>query len=209
SSSSSEMQWLEERAELSSRWIWLQLRLSELDGRIEQLLELHKNIRSTKGSVVLAPSQPLTDRQIQQTLMREMAGLSCTASDADGEPCSPTRLLYNIERQSAQLNQIVNSLMPPLSFSPLSKQPSKERRTLARISDLNHMLHVKDFNRNQDSPYLVSSPTVALVILLVCALNLNAAPGQDFSLWCHCPLALLRAITFRRSWPEKNGFRDL
>ncbi|MEQ2175834.1 hypothetical protein GOODEAATRI_021782 [Goodea atripinnis] len=51
------------------------------------------------GSVVLAPSQPLTDRQIQQTLMREMAGLSCTASDADGEPCSPTRLLYNIERQ--------------------------------------------------------------------------------------------------------------
>ncbi|KAK5598958.1 hypothetical protein CRENBAI_001201 [Crenichthys baileyi] len=130
-SSSCEMQWLEERAELSSRWIWLQLRLSELDGRIEQLVELHKNIRSTKGNVVLAPSQPLTDRQIQQTLMREMAGLSCTASDADAEPCSPTRLLYNIERQSAQLNQIVNSLMPPLSFSPLSKQPSKERRTLA------------------------------------------------------------------------------
>lgn len=56
-----------------------------------------------------------------------MAGLSSTAPDADAEPCSPTRLLYNIERQSAQLSQIVNSLMPPLSFSPLSKQPSKER----------------------------------------------------------------------------------
>ncbi|XP_014844328.1 PREDICTED: KAT8 regulatory NSL complex subunit 1-like protein isoform X1 [Poecilia mexicana] len=129
SSSSSEMQWLEERAELSSRWIWLQLRMSELDGRIEQLVELHKHIRSTKGRVVLAQSQPLTDRQIQQTLMREMAGLSCTASDADAEPCSPTRLLYNIERQSAQLSQIVNSLMLPLSFSPLSKQSSKERGT--------------------------------------------------------------------------------
>ncbi|KAM4731919.1 KAT8 regulatory NSL complex subunit 1-like protein isoform 1-T2 [Anableps anableps] len=125
--SSSEMQWLEERAELGSRWIWLQLRMSELDGRIEQLVELHKHIRSTKGRVVLAQSQPLTDRQIQQTLMREMAGLSCTSSDADAEPCSPTRLLYNIERQSAQLSQIVNSLMLPLSFSPLSKQPSNER----------------------------------------------------------------------------------
>ncbi|KAI3356135.1 hypothetical protein L3Q82_017392, partial [Scortum barcoo] len=121
--SSCERRWLEERAELGSRWSWLQLRLATLEGKTQQLMELHKHIRSTKGGVVLAESQPLTDRQIQQTLLREMAGLSCTASDADAEPCSPTRLLHNIERQSAQLSQIVNSLMPPLSFSPLSKQP--------------------------------------------------------------------------------------
>ncbi|XP_008289047.1 KAT8 regulatory NSL complex subunit 1-like protein [Stegastes partitus] len=123
SSSSCERQWLEERAELSSRWSWLQLRLTELEGRIQQLVERHKHIRSTKGGIALADSQPLTDRQIQQTLLREMAGLSSTASDADTEPCSPTRLLHNIERQSAQLSQMVNSLMPPLSFSPLSKAP--------------------------------------------------------------------------------------
>ncbi|XP_044073599.1 KAT8 regulatory NSL complex subunit 1-like protein isoform X2 [Siniperca chuatsi] len=115
---SCERRWLEERAELGSRWSWVQLRLVELEGRIQQLVELHKHIRSTKGGVVLAESQPLTDRWIQHTLLREMA-----ASDADAEPCSPTRLLHNIERQSAQLSQIVNSLMPPLSFSPLSKQP--------------------------------------------------------------------------------------
>ncbi|KAM4558841.1 KAT8 regulatory NSL complex subunit 1-like protein [Odontesthes bonariensis] len=130
-SNTRERQWLEERAELSSIWSWLQLRLDELEGRMQQLVKLHTHIRSTKGGVVLADSQPLTDRQIQQTLMREMAGLSCTASDADAEPCSPTRLLHNIERQSAQLSQIVNSLMPPLSFSPPSKQPktSKGRGT--------------------------------------------------------------------------------
>ncbi|XP_047457563.1 KAT8 regulatory NSL complex subunit 1-like protein isoform X2 [Mugil cephalus] len=118
-----EKQWLAERAELSSRWSWLQLRLADLEGRIQQLVELHRHIRSTKGGVVLADSQPLTDRQIQQRLLREMAGLSCTASDADAEPCSPTRLLHNIERQSAQLSQFVNSLVTPLSFSPLSKKP--------------------------------------------------------------------------------------
>uniref|UniRef100_UPI0037E8585B KAT8 regulatory NSL complex subunit 1-like protein n=1 Tax=Semicossyphus pulcher TaxID=241346 RepID=UPI0037E8585B len=122
-SSSCARRWLEERAELGSRWSWLQLRLAELEGRVQQLVGLHKHIRSSKGGVVLAESQPLTDRQIQHTLLREMAGLSCTASDADTEPCSPTRLLHNIERQSAQLSKIVNSLMPPLSFSPLSKQP--------------------------------------------------------------------------------------
>uniref|UniRef100_A0A3Q3L1D9 KAT8 regulatory NSL complex subunit 1-like protein n=1 Tax=Labrus bergylta TaxID=56723 RepID=A0A3Q3L1D9_9LABR len=127
SSGSSERQWLEERAELGGRWSWLQLRLAELEGRIEQLVGLHKHIRSTKGGVVLADAQPMTDRQIQHSLLREMAGLSCTASDADTEPCSPTRLLHNIERQSAQLSQIVNSLMPPLSFSPLSKQPNSWR----------------------------------------------------------------------------------
>ncbi|XP_004555583.3 KAT8 regulatory NSL complex subunit 1-like protein isoform X1 [Maylandia zebra] len=132
SSSSCEKQWLEERAELSSRWTWLELRLDELEGRILQLEGVHKHICSMKGRVVLADSQPLTDRQIQQTLLKEMAGLSCTASDPDNEPCSPTRLLHNIERQSAQLSQIVNSLMPPLSFSPLSKQSQtcKDRRTL-------------------------------------------------------------------------------
>ncbi|XP_041662285.1 KAT8 regulatory NSL complex subunit 1-like protein [Cheilinus undulatus] len=123
SSSSCEKQWLEERAELGSRWSWLQLRLTELEGRIQQLAELHKHIRSNKGGVVLAEARPMTDRQIQCTMPREKNGLSCTALDADTEPCSPTRLLHNIERQSAQLSHIVNSLMPPLGFSPLSKQP--------------------------------------------------------------------------------------
>ncbi|XP_037345081.2 KAT8 regulatory NSL complex subunit 1-like protein isoform X2 [Pungitius pungitius] len=122
---SCEGRWLQERAELCSRWSWLQLRLADLEGRIPALVELHKHIRSAKGGVVLAEAQPLTDGQIQQTLLREMAGLSCSAPDADAEHCSPTRLLHNIERQSAQLSQIVNSLMAPLCFSPLSKQPKR------------------------------------------------------------------------------------
>ncbi|XP_030614124.1 KAT8 regulatory NSL complex subunit 1-like protein isoform X1 [Archocentrus centrarchus] len=130
SRSSCERQWLEDRAEISSRWSWLELRLAALEGNIQQLVDLSKRIRSTKSGVVLADSQPLTDRQIQQTLLKEMAGLSY--SDPDNEPYSPTRLLHNIERQSAQLSQIVNSLISPLSFSPLSKQPQtwKDKGTL-------------------------------------------------------------------------------
>ncbi|KAM6934509.1 KAT8 regulatory NSL complex subunit 1-like protein [Xenentodon cancila] len=132
-SSCREKQWLEERAELGSRWSWLLLRLAELEGRIQHLAQLHKHIRSTKGGVMLADSQPLTNREIQQTLKRGMTGFSSAALDADAEPCSPARLLHNIERQSAQLSQIVNSLMTPLSFSPLSKQPqtSKGRASFA------------------------------------------------------------------------------
>lgn len=48
SNSSNEKLWLEERAEVSSRWSWLQLRLAELEARVQQLVELHKHIRSTK-----------------------------------------------------------------------------------------------------------------------------------------------------------------
>ncbi|XP_062862290.1 KAT8 regulatory NSL complex subunit 1-like protein isoform X2 [Trichomycterus rosablanca] len=113
------------RARLGSEWTWLKLRLSELDLRIDQISQLHQHLVTNKGSVALATSQPLTDRQIQQTLLSETAGLSFTARgvnsqnpDLDTEPVSPARLLRNIERQSAQLSQIVNSLMIPPTISP-------------------------------------------------------------------------------------------
>ncbi|MCJ8732867.1 hypothetical protein PDJAM_G00216570 [Pangasius djambal] len=114
-----------ERVKLASQWTWLKLRLSELDLHIQQVSQLHQHLLASKGGVVLAEAQPLTDLQIQQTLLTETAGLTLTAghsrdlnSELDTEPSSPTRLLQNIERQSAQLSQIVNSLMAPLSDSP-------------------------------------------------------------------------------------------
>ncbi|XP_016410219.1 KAT8 regulatory NSL complex subunit 1-like protein isoform X2 [Sinocyclocheilus rhinocerous] len=127
-----EWRWLKDRAEFCSRWTWLQMRLSELDSQIQQLGKLRQQILSNKGHVILAESQPLTDRQIQHTLWTETMDLSFTAgnmqdlhSDLDMEPSSPTRLLRNIERQSAQLTQIVNSLMPSLCASPSSSPMSK------------------------------------------------------------------------------------
>uniref|UniRef100_A0A673H7E6 KAT8 regulatory NSL complex subunit 1-like n=1 Tax=Sinocyclocheilus rhinocerous TaxID=307959 RepID=A0A673H7E6_9TELE len=134
-----EWRWLKDRAELCSRWTWLQMRLSDLDSQIQQLGKLRQQILSNKGHVILAVSQPLTDRQIQHALWTETMDLSFTAgnmqdlhSDLDMEPSSPTRLLRNIERQSAQLTQIVNSFMPslcaPPSSSPMSKGPCNRWR---------------------------------------------------------------------------------
>ncbi|XP_022535787.2 KAT8 regulatory NSL complex subunit 1-like protein isoform X2 [Astyanax mexicanus] len=124
-----EWRWQCERAELANHWTWLQIRLSELDCRIQQLRALHKNILACKGRVVLAESQPLTDRQIQQTLLTETAGLALTARnmtpDLDTEPSSPSRLLWNIERQSAHLSRMVNNLMAPLNLSPSPSSVAK------------------------------------------------------------------------------------
>ncbi|XP_029695318.1 KAT8 regulatory NSL complex subunit 1-like protein isoform X4 [Takifugu rubripes] len=164
-SGSQERRRLEERAELGSRWSWLQVRLEDLEERTRQMGELHKHICSTKGKVVLADSQPLTDTQIQRTLLREMAGLSCTAMDTDNEPCSPTRLLYNIERQSAQLSQFVNSLLPPLSFSPV-KQPQSCKHPKAFLSgQTNGPFLPRSSNRRR----LLSSGTCKAEMSCVCA----------------------------------------
>uniref|UniRef100_A0A4W4GJN5 PEHE domain-containing protein n=1 Tax=Electrophorus electricus TaxID=8005 RepID=A0A4W4GJN5_ELEEL len=134
---SCEWSWQCERAKLASCWTWLQLRLSELDLQIQQIGELRQHILASKASVVLAESQPLTDRQIQQALLSETAGLTFTAGgmhawspEPDTEPSSPTRLLRTIERQSAQLNLLVNTLMAPLSTSPSSSPVSKGTCTL-------------------------------------------------------------------------------
>ncbi|XP_076858386.1 KAT8 regulatory NSL complex subunit 1-like protein isoform X2 [Brachyhypopomus gauderio] len=128
-----EWSWQCDRAQLASCWTWLQLRLSELDIRLQQIRDLHQHILASKARVVLALSQPPTDRQIQQTLVRETVGLTWTAGGAhtqspepDMEPSSPTRLLRNIQRQSAQLSLMVNSLMAPLSTSPSSSPVSKD-----------------------------------------------------------------------------------
>uniref|UniRef100_W5MB63 KAT8 regulatory NSL complex subunit 1 like n=1 Tax=Lepisosteus oculatus TaxID=7918 RepID=W5MB63_LEPOC len=143
-SPSCEQRWLIDRSEISSRWTWLQARISELEYKIQQLGDLHRQILSSKGKVILADSQPLTDRLIQQMLLTETADLLSTARDNKApaevkdlsseldfemEPSSPTHLLRNIERQqSAQLTEIVNSLMPPLNFSPTSSPVSKASR---------------------------------------------------------------------------------
>ncbi|KAJ8012925.1 hypothetical protein DPEC_G00047950 [Dallia pectoralis] len=118
-----EWRWQKERAEVGSRWTWLQLHVAELEGHIQRLGELYRQITSSKGGVILAESQPLTDWQIQQALLTEIA--RDPPSDTENEPSSPTRLLRNIEIQSAQLSQIVSSLMPPLNLSPSSSPISK------------------------------------------------------------------------------------
>ncbi|KAF5892995.1 KAT8 regulatory NSL complex subunit 1-like protein, partial [Clarias magur] len=149
-----------DRAKLSGQWTWLRLRLSELDLQIQQVSKLHQHLHTNKTGVVLAEAQPLTDLQIQQTLLTETADLMLTArhphdlnSELDTEPSSPTRLLRNIERQSAQLSQIVNSLMAPLSDSPLPCPVAKRDSRCWRGS------RKRLFNSGETDVFLHTSPT--------------------------------------------------
>ena len=47
------LEWAKDRAEIVSRWTWLQAQVSDLEYRIRQQTEAYKRIKASKGSVVL------------------------------------------------------------------------------------------------------------------------------------------------------------
>uniref|UniRef100_A0A286XD13 KAT8 regulatory NSL complex subunit 1 like n=1 Tax=Cavia porcellus TaxID=10141 RepID=A0A286XD13_CAVPO len=138
---STEWKWLVDRARVGSRWTWLQAQISELEYKIQQLTDIHRQIRASKGIVILEESQLPKDilkKQIQ--FAEQAASLSTTENlqvsqrsqeplpeqDFEMSPSSPTLLLRNIEKQSAQLTEIINSLIAPLNLSPTSSPLSSK-----------------------------------------------------------------------------------
>nr|XP_041573571.1 KAT8 regulatory NSL complex subunit 1-like protein isoform X3 [Taeniopygia guttata] len=137
----SEWKWLADRARIGSRWTWLQAQISELEYKIQQLTELHRQIRATKGMVVLEEfpfPKDILKKQIQLT--EQEALLNATGNsqaaiesqdslpehDFEMSPSSPTLLLQNLEKQSAQLSEIISSLIAPLNLSPASSSLSSK-----------------------------------------------------------------------------------
>ncbi|XP_074047565.1 KAT8 regulatory NSL complex subunit 1-like protein isoform X1 [Macrotis lagotis] len=147
---STEWKWLVDRARVGSRWTWLQAQISELEYKIQQLTDIHRQIRATKGTVVLEECQLPKDilkKQIQLTDQGTLLNTtgnsqerqdSLPEQDFEMSPSSPTLLLRNIEKQSAQLTEIINSLIAPLNLSPtsspLSSKPCKHKRLANGIS---------------------------------------------------------------------------
>ncbi|NXC07112.1 KAL1L protein, partial [Orthonyx spaldingii] len=137
----SEWKWLADRARIGSRWTWLQAQISELEYKIQQLTDLHRQIRATKGMVVLEEfpfPKDILKKQIQLTDQEALLNATGNSQAAierqdslmehgfEMSPSSPTLLLRNIEKQSAQLSEIISSLIAPLSLSPASSSLSSK-----------------------------------------------------------------------------------
>ncbi|XP_028621397.1 KAT8 regulatory NSL complex subunit 1-like protein isoform X2 [Grammomys surdaster] len=139
--SSTEWKWLVDRAQVGSRWTWLQAQISELEYKIQQLTDIHRQIRASKGIVILEECQLPKDilkKQIQFSNQAVSLNTSVNSQvpqrseeplpehDFEMSPSSPTLLLRNIEKQSAQLTEIINSLIAPLNLSPTSSPLSSK-----------------------------------------------------------------------------------
>ncbi|KAM5228728.1 KAT8 regulatory NSL complex subunit 1-like protein [Ctenodactylus gundi] len=132
--SSTEWKWLVDRARVGSRWTWLQAQVSELEYKIQQLTDVHRQIRASKEIVVLEECPlPKDNLNKQIAFTDQQSSLNTTENhqvppgsqplpeqDFEMSPSSPTLLLRNIEKQSAQLTEIINSLIAPLNLSPTS-----------------------------------------------------------------------------------------
>ncbi|KAM3928610.1 KAT8 regulatory NSL complex subunit 1-like isoform 1-T1 [Leptodactylus fuscus] len=85
----SEWRWAMERAAIICRWTWLQAQVSDLEFRIRQQTEIYKQIRCTKGSVVLGDSP-----QSEDTTPHQSAGpsavLNTRGSRLPSSSCSPS-----------------------------------------------------------------------------------------------------------------------
>ncbi|XP_053327665.1 KAT8 regulatory NSL complex subunit 1-like protein [Spea bombifrons] len=136
-----EQKWLSVRASVGSRWVWLQAQISELEYKIQKLADIHREIRSTKGTVMLDKPSKGICRQ-EQSLPDPGALLSppgrlprpsmernqSPVKDLEMSPSSPTLLLRNIEKQSAQLTEMVSSLMVPINVPMDSAKSSGHKR---------------------------------------------------------------------------------
>ncbi|ERE84840.1 hypothetical protein H671_2g5661 [Cricetulus griseus] len=139
--SSTEWKWLVDRAQVGSRWTWLQAQISELEYKIQQLTDIHRHIRASKGIVILEECplpKDILKKQIQFSNQAVSLNTSVNSQvpqrgeeplpehDFEMSPSSPTLLLRNIEKQSAQLTEIINSLIAPLNLSPTSSPLSSK-----------------------------------------------------------------------------------
>ncbi|XP_042305257.1 KAT8 regulatory NSL complex subunit 1-like protein isoform X2 [Sceloporus undulatus] len=146
----SDWKWLIERAKVGCRWTWLQAQISELEYKIQQLTDLHRQIRATKGMVALeefsVPKDILKKQTDQEALLNTTGNSQASLErqdawpehDFETSPSSPTLLLRNIEKQSAELSEIISSLIAPLNLSPtsspLSPKACKQKELVNGIS---------------------------------------------------------------------------
>ncbi|KAM9663441.1 KAT8 regulatory NSL complex subunit 1-like protein isoform 3-T11 [Trichechus inunguis] len=178
---STEWKWLVDRARVGSRWTWLQAQISELEYKIQQLTDVHRQIRASKGIVILEECQLPKDilkKQIQFT--DQAASLNTTGNpqvpqdsqdslleqDFEMSPSSPTLLLRNIEKQSAQLTEIINSLIAPLNLSPTSSPLSSKpcsHKCLANGISRSWFLNQKHSKKRRKDRTRLKSPSLTIM----------------------------------------------
>ncbi|XP_058388899.1 KAT8 regulatory NSL complex subunit 1-like protein isoform X2 [Diceros bicornis minor] len=179
---STEWKWLVDRARVGSRWTWLQAQISELEYKIQQLTDVHRQIRASKGIVILEECQLPKDvlrKQIQ--FADEAASLNTTGNpqiplksqdpspeqDCEMSPSSPTLLLRNIEKQSAQLTEIINSLIAPLNLSPasspLSSRSCHHQCLTNGVSRSSWLLNQKHSKKRRKDRTRLKSPSLTIM----------------------------------------------
>ena len=117
-----EWRWSQERSQIASRWTWLQAQVSDLEYRIRQQNDIYRQIRQSKGLVVLADvPQPETSAVSQNaalSLVRRPTPLDQKIQQLQQKnemsPCNISTMLSNVDKQSSHLTQQLGNVYSPM-----------------------------------------------------------------------------------------------
>lgn len=127
-----EWKWYVDRTAVASKWTWLQAQVSDLEYRIRQQNDICKQIRTSKGPVVLGEAHPLDFTSKLSPL--ETAKVQNMNRKNEMSPCNISTLLINVDRQASKLTQSLGNCFSPVQQSLLN---SNKNRTPQSSKSLN------------------------------------------------------------------------
>ncbi|XP_064518027.1 KAT8 regulatory NSL complex subunit 1-like protein isoform X4 [Pseudopipra pipra] len=122
----SEWKWLADRARIGSRWTWLQAQISELEYKIQQLTDLHRQIRATKSAQL---------SEIISSLIAPL-NLSPASSSLSSKICRHRQLVNGISFRASDNREVSSSSSWLLDHQHIKKR-RRDRTRLRSVSVTN------------------------------------------------------------------------
>ncbi|XP_050407403.2 KAT8 regulatory NSL complex subunit 1 [Patella vulgata] len=108
-----EWKWCVERAAVASRWTWLQAQVSDLEYRIRQQSDIYKQIRQSKGSIVLGDPPSPPNFMTRPNPGGQKVSLASRDKKTEMSPCNISNLLSNVDKQANRLTLSLGNVLSP------------------------------------------------------------------------------------------------
>ncbi|XP_065696967.1 KAT8 regulatory NSL complex subunit 1-like protein isoform X4 [Patagioenas fasciata] len=181
----SEWKWLADRARIGSRWTWLQAQISELEYKIQQLTDLHRQIRATKSaqlseiiSSLIAPLPPASSSLSSKTWRHKqlLNGISFRASDNREVSSSSSWLL---DHQHIKKRRRDRTRLRSLSVANVSTS-ARTRPLLSFQKRKLYKMHGASFGNQQTLPSRDAS--FSYKTQLPCMMPASALNSSEYSM---------------------------
>ncbi|KAH9492408.1 hypothetical protein Btru_051040 [Bulinus truncatus] len=146
-----EWKWVMDRAAVVSRWTWLQAQVSDLEYRIRQQSQIYRQLRNSKGGVVLGDVPSTVDilrrfHELQPKINEDKLVTSSLGSEVSS--CSVSRVMSVVDKQASRISQ---SFGKTFSQSSITGSPG---------GVLKNGLTESPCNTNTDQAAVENSPSV-------------------------------------------------
>lgn len=147
---------------MASRWTWLQAQVSDLEYRIRQQSEIYKQIRHTKGSVLLGEPPVPEDltKTVKQAKSGKLSPLDAKIANLEKKnevsPCNISTLLMNVNRQASRLTQSLGNCLSPVQGTALTDEKLKGHN---HTKPLNGVINSGQLATNGNDSDITDSPS--------------------------------------------------